>query len=177
MQRHPLVEHRGLFRGADKQEALPVANVVRPQRKLGPVDIAVIEVRRGDQPAVERVRPGVVGAHQRALPAVAVLIAQARAAMAADVGKRMELAVEIARQQHTFACEIDDGAIAALQPVGAGCEHPAAVEDALALQCVDLVRDVVGGGERAGVVRQVVRHDRCPSLFPTGQGSRSGFEA
>lgn len=121
----------------------PLVHVVAPQWQRRLVHLAVVEVRGGDQPAVERVRPRVVRAHQRALAGVGVLIAEPGAAMAADVGERVQRPSRARAEQHALAGQLDDGAVARLQPIGAGGEHPAAVEDALALQLVHLVGEVV----------------------------------
>ena len=161
----PLVERRRLFGQADEHEAMPLPNVVRPQRQARLVDIGVVEVRGGDQASVERVRPCVVGAHQRTLTAVVVLVAQPGAAVAAHVGQCMQRAIEIAREQHALAGKLDHGSIARLQAITTGREHPASVEDACTLDLVDLVGEVVVSCECASVVGQTVRHQRALPCF------------
>ena len=87
----------------------------------------------------------------------------AGAAMATDVGQRVQLPVQVAGDQHALPGEFDDGAVAGLQSFGAGGDHPAAMEDPLAFELVHLVGEVVGSGECAGVVRH-----ECAPLFPAG---------
>ena len=60
----PLVERHGVGGQADEDEAIPLAQVVLPQRQGALVHVGVVEVRGGDELAVERIGPGVVRAHQ-----------------------------------------------------------------------------------------------------------------
>ena len=145
----PGLERRGFLGQADEHEALPHVRRHRPQRQRVLVDVVVAEVRCGDESAVECVRPRVVRAHERALRAVAALVAQARATMAADVGERVEDAVEVAGDQDALAGDVDHRAIASGQRVGAHRHEPPTVEEPLSLDLVDRVGCVVGTGEGA----------------------------
>ena len=79
------------------------------------VDLVLLHERCADQPPVERIAPRVVRALDRAAqPPGRLLVAQARAAMAADVVEAAQLAVLAADDQDALADDVDGQELARL---------------------------------------------------------------
>ena len=96
-------EGLGVLRQVDEEEALPGRHRHRVERPVGLIE--VLDVGRGgrpDEPAVERVGPGVVGALDRLGEAAGVLLAEPGASVAADVVIRPVSAGPVAQHDHAL---------------------------------------------------------------------------
>jgi hypothetical protein len=121
-----------------------------PDRRPGQGDVLEIEVRRprrGPQPPVEPVGPGVVVALQRAAPSVR-LPRDDGAAVTADVHERAQVAALVPRHddRHPSGPRRQEGARLRDQ-LGGPRVLPAAVEDVLELAVERVGPDVPVGGE------------------------------
>src|SRR4029079_11308745 len=114
----------------------------------GTVELVLRDERRPDQRAVVGVRPGVVRALDRALRvAVRLRVADARAAMPADVVEAAELAVLPADHDDALTGDVDGDEIAGLRGlVGPRDVHPFTEEHPIAVELVDLRRAVIVAG-------------------------------
>ena len=118
-----------------------------PQRQRVTVDLVGAEMRRADQSAIECVRPGVIRAGDAGLRARPALLAQPRAAMAADIGVRVQVALAVLDQQHALAGDIGDEPVAGRETVVAAHVEPRLVEDLGPLELVHLIGAVFAAGE------------------------------
>ena len=109
-----------------------------------------MDVRRGQEPAVEVVRPGMVRTLERPAEVRArwVVVEELRAPMRAQVVERPKLAVPVAHDEHRLAHDVADEVVArAGDLVRAADAHPAAEEESLALLVGHGRAGVVGAGE------------------------------
>ena len=140
-----LLERLGLLGEVDEQEPFPGGHRHRVERPVGLVEVLdLVGGRRADEPAVEPVRPGVVGALDGAAELPAVLLADPGAAVAADVvvGAIRALAVP----QHDdalLAHRLGEPVARVGQPVLAADAEPALGEDVFQLMAEELGRRVV----------------------------------
>ena len=147
-----------------KEEASPLGDRAGVEREvLGPQGRILIEKRRSDELAVERVRPGVIrtpdgaGARRRRAASRGVRLAgraafvrraEAGAPVTADVVVRREPALARPREQQAFAQDLEHAHFPGLREVfGASGTDPLAREDPIALFLEDLGRGVVLGGK------------------------------
>src|SRR2546425_2889081 len=90
--------------GVDEQEAVPALEPHAVQTVLGPVEVAgVLHVGGDAQPAVEPVRPGVVGAEEVLQTGAGGLRDQARAAVPADVVEGVDPAIRVPHDDDALA--------------------------------------------------------------------------
>jgi hypothetical protein len=123
----------------------------RKQPELGAVDLE-LALRRRDQLAVEIVGPAVIGADELAGMAMLV-VADARAAMAAEIVEGADLAVLAAHHDDHLRADPPGEVVAALwDRAGVAGEQPAAVEDVAQVRLEHLGRGVEGALERAAPI-------------------------
>ncbi len=148
----PLVERPWLVGQAHEQETRVLPHPDAVQRVVRALELLVlVDVRRGEQAAVEVVRPCVVRALERLaeMAARGLVVEQLRAAVGAHVVEGAQLAVAVAHDEDRLADDVADEVVARPGDLLASADaHPAAEEQALALLLVDLGGRVVRAGER-----------------------------
>jgi len=161
-----VLERRRLVGQAHPHVAEPFAHVDVDEAVGGAVDVRHLrQVRRCDELAVETVGPRVVGALERSLDLAALLRAQARAAMAADVQEGPDATVLGATDDHALPAHLHGLERAGLVQVGrADGAEPHLLEDPLLFQGED-------HGVRVGGARQ--RRDQAGGKL--GRGHRRPF--
>src|SRR3954471_4888215 len=133
----------------DEDEPLPDVEVDGPERGRRAVDLVLLDHGSGDQRPVERVAPGVVGAAQVAAHRALLVVADARAAVPADVVEGAELLVLAADHQQALVGELHPHPVAGPgHAFGASDVDPVAVEDPLLVEGVGLLGVVGRPGQR-----------------------------
>ena len=129
-----VLERLGVRVRVDEEERAPGLEPQRHEAELVLVDPAfLVAARRGDEAAVEAVRPGVVRALERLAPARA--LADERAPMAADVEERAQLVLLVADEDDGDVADPGRRERARLGHVARVADVlPRAAEDALALE-------------------------------------------
>ena len=141
------VEGRGVVREADVDEAGDLPAVDRLQAVAGEVEVGA-HVPRPQQPAVELVRPLVIGADDLRVRSLR-RTAEGRAAMPARVVKRPHDAVAAAHDHDRIEADLVDDVAAGLRELAGGHgEQPAPVPDPLEIELEDVGVRVKCTGER-----------------------------
>ena len=139
----------GVQRGVDP--ALPdLAGQLGKAHLIGREIGAFLHEGRAQQAAVQVVSPGVVGADD--VPALALAFQKPHHAMAADIGEAADGAVPAAEGEDRLRADGEGQVVACLGNVcGAPQADPAAMKEALALQCQKFGRAIELGRQRAGL--------------------------
>ena len=90
-----------------KTKPSQTSRVDRPQRRRLAVDLLLLDHRRGDQRAVERVAPRVVGTPEVRARVALLVVAQPRAPVAADVVEPADRVVLAAHQQDALVGDLE----------------------------------------------------------------------
>ena len=135
----------------EEHEPLPGGRVDRPQpERLEAEVLEVLGVLGPDEPAVEVVDPGVVGALE-ADGGAALPLLDRGATVAAHVVERADHVVLAAHEQQLLAVEVEELEAAGRRDVlDAGGHHPVGADDALALPVQDRLVVVAAGGQERG---------------------------
>ena len=144
-------ERLGVARQIDEQESLPRRERDGVQRIVPLVEARhLAHVRRADQRAVERVRPGVVGTLDRFGQAAARAVAQPGAAVTAHIVEGAHRAVLPAHQDDALPRDRADHVLPGRAQLGGAPDaHPPPREDPLLLLGVDPGVHVVAARQRA----------------------------
>ena len=128
-------ERLGLPGEVDEEEPLPGGDADRPQGPVGLVEsLEVGGAGRPDQPPVERVGPGMVGALDGLGKPAGVLLTDPSAPVAADVEVRPVAAGPVPQHDHALAADLLHEPVARIgDPVFPPHAEPALEEDLLHL--------------------------------------------
>ena len=139
---------RLLAREVDEDEPLPDVGVHRPQGGRRPVDLLLLDHRRGDQSPVQGVAPRVVRTADVAARVALLVVAQPGSPVPADVVEAADLVVLPAHDQQALATELDPHPRPrSLEAFRSSDVDPVAVEDPLLVEAVRLLRVVRRAGQ------------------------------
>jgi len=136
------------------------------ERKIRAVEAGgILHVARGQERAVERVRPRMVGAAKRSDRVAVAALAETRAAMPADVVERVHRTGLVAHDDQALAGDAREQIVARLRNA-ARMTHadPLACEEAFALRAERVVRQIEFRGERSGLRADRRPHERLHVL-------------
>ncbi len=144
-------ERRRVLIEIDEEETVPGLQPYRDQPVILGAEIGrLLHAERRNQPAVEIVDPGVVGAGDRAAGAASG--EKPRAAMPAGVGEGAQGPRAVAQQDHRLPDDLEDEIVAGLcDLVRAADEVPGLEKDALDLALVEFRRGVAVRREPLGL--------------------------